>query len=45
MSFALAALRARAPIRVLDTDNVITSFPGFVEQARALGLDLDRVAD
>jgi 3-phosphoshikimate 1-carboxyvinyltransferase len=43
MSFALAALRAQAPIRVLDTDNVATSFPGFVDQARALGLDLQRV--
>jgi 3-phosphoshikimate 1-carboxyvinyltransferase len=40
MSFALAALRARAPIRVQDTTNVATSFPGFAELAREAGLDI-----
>jgi 3-phosphoshikimate 1-carboxyvinyltransferase len=38
MSFAVASLRARAPIRVLDVANVGTSFPGFVELARSIGL-------
>jgi 3-phosphoshikimate 1-carboxyvinyltransferase len=45
MSFALAALRAREPIHVHDTDNVGTSFPGFLEQAVALGLVLERAMD
>ena len=38
MSFAVASLRARAPIRILDVANVATSFPGFVELARSIGL-------
>jgi 3-phosphoshikimate 1-carboxyvinyltransferase len=43
MSFAMAALRASAPITILDCANVNTSFPGFAELARGAGLDL-RVA-
>jgi 3-phosphoshikimate 1-carboxyvinyltransferase len=38
MAFAVAALRASAPIEILDVANVATSFPGFVETARAAGL-------
>lgn len=38
MAFAIAALRASAPIKILDCTNVATSFPGFVECARAAGL-------
>jgi 3-phosphoshikimate 1-carboxyvinyltransferase len=38
MSFAVASLKARAPIRILDVANVATSFPGFVELARSIGL-------
>jgi 3-phosphoshikimate 1-carboxyvinyltransferase len=38
MSFAIGAARATAPVRILDTDNVATSFPGFVSQAAAVGL-------
>jgi 3-phosphoshikimate 1-carboxyvinyltransferase len=38
MAFAIAALRARAPITVTDCANVATSFPGFVELARSAGL-------
>jgi 3-phosphoshikimate 1-carboxyvinyltransferase len=38
MSFAVAALRAREPIRIRDTEVVDTSFPGFVRLARAAGL-------
>jgi len=40
MSFAMAALRAKAPIRILDCANVNTSFPGFVSLASQAGLHL-----
>ncbi|MBK9655331.1 MAG: 3-phosphoshikimate 1-carboxyvinyltransferase [Rhodanobacteraceae bacterium] len=38
MSFAVASLRARGELRILDCANVDTSFPGFVELAAAAGL-------
>jgi 3-phosphoshikimate 1-carboxyvinyltransferase len=38
MSFAMAALRAEQPIRILDCANVATSFPGFSALARQGGL-------
>ncbi len=38
MAFAIAALRASAPITVTDCANVDTSFPGFVASAAACGL-------
>ncbi|MCH8505302.1 MAG: 3-phosphoshikimate 1-carboxyvinyltransferase [Ectothiorhodospiraceae bacterium] len=41
MSFAMAGLRASAPIEILDCDNVVTSFPGFARLARRSGLRLD----
>jgi 3-phosphoshikimate 1-carboxyvinyltransferase len=41
MAFAVAALRASAPIEILDVANVATSFPGFVTTARAAGLRLE----
>jgi 3-phosphoshikimate 1-carboxyvinyltransferase len=40
MSFAVASLRAAAPIIIRDVANVATSFPGFVDLARKAGLDL-----
>jgi 3-phosphoshikimate 1-carboxyvinyltransferase len=40
MAFAVAALRAGAPLRIEDTANVATSFPGFAALARSTGLDL-----
>jgi 3-phosphoshikimate 1-carboxyvinyltransferase len=40
MAFAVAALRASAPIEIDDVLNVSTSFPGFEECARRAGLDL-----
>jgi len=40
MAFAIAALRAGAPIAITDCANVATSFPGFVELARAAGLKI-----
>jgi 3-phosphoshikimate 1-carboxyvinyltransferase len=41
MAFAVAALRASAPIEIADVANVATSFPGFMETARAAGLALE----
>jgi 5-enolpyruvylshikimate-3-phosphate synthase len=41
MAFAMASLRAAGPITILDTENVATSFPGFVSLARHAGLLLD----
>ena len=35
------ALRASAPIEILDVANVATSFPGFVDTARAAGLGVE----
>jgi 3-phosphoshikimate 1-carboxyvinyltransferase len=40
MSFAIAALRADAEIRVADADNVATSFPGFDLLTAGLGLQI-----
>ncbi len=40
MSFAIAALRAEQPIRILDCANVNTSFPGFASLAAASGLNI-----
>lgn len=41
MSFAMAALRAAAPIVIADCDYVDTSFPGFVELAASAGLAIE----
>jgi len=41
MSFAMAGLRASAPITIRNCANVATSFPNFVELACAAGLDLE----
>jgi 3-phosphoshikimate 1-carboxyvinyltransferase len=38
MSFAVASLRAEAPIEILNTAEVATSFPSFLEVAAAAGL-------
>jgi 3-phosphoshikimate 1-carboxyvinyltransferase len=40
MSFAIASLRAAAPIEIRDVANVATSFPGFAGLARSVGLKL-----
>jgi 3-phosphoshikimate 1-carboxyvinyltransferase len=40
MAFAVAALRARAPLEIEDVANVATSFPGFVGIARQAGLQI-----
>ncbi len=38
MSFALTGLVAEAPVRIRDCANVATSFPGFLDSARAIGM-------
>ena len=40
MAFTMAALRASAPIVIEDCINVNTSFPGFVDLARGVGIDI-----
>lgn len=40
MAFAMAALRATGPIEIDDCANVNTSFPAFIDLARATGLDV-----
>ena len=45
MSFAVASLRAAGVIGIRDVANVATSFPGFVQLARSVGLALSESAD
>jgi 3-phosphoshikimate 1-carboxyvinyltransferase len=40
MSFSVASLRSRGPLRIRDVANVATSFPDFPGVARAAGLDV-----
>jgi 3-phosphoshikimate 1-carboxyvinyltransferase len=40
MSFVIASLRAGAPIEILNTAEVATSFPNFLEVAGAVGLEV-----
>ena len=40
MAFAMAGLRAEQPIRILDCENVATSFPGFSDLASKTGLSM-----
>jgi 3-phosphoshikimate 1-carboxyvinyltransferase len=44
MSFAVASLRAGAPIEILDVSNVATSFPGFAALASSVGLGIEERA-
>jgi 3-phosphoshikimate 1-carboxyvinyltransferase len=41
MAFAVASLRARSALEVLDVANVATSFPGFEDTSRAAGLQIE----
>lgn len=43
MSFAIAALRSQKEIKILDCDNVATSFPNFVDLAAQAGLAIEEV--
>ena len=40
MSFAIASLRATADIRITDCIHVATSFPGFIELASSVGIQI-----
>ncbi len=44
MSFAIAGLRAKSPIRVKDSTNVVTSFPTFVQLAQQTGINLEVIS-
>lgn len=44
MAFAVAGLRASGTIRIRDCANVATSFPGFLQLARSVGMRLDSEA-
>ncbi|MGC4027791.1 MAG: 3-phosphoshikimate 1-carboxyvinyltransferase [Steroidobacteraceae bacterium] len=44
MAFTIASLISDGPIRVCDVANVDTSFPGFVEAARGVGLAVEPTA-
>lgn len=41
MAFAMASLRAAAPLEIRDCANVDTSFPGFARLAAQAGLDIE----
>ncbi len=41
MAFAVAGLAARGPLEIRDVANVATSFPGFLELSRAVGLRIE----
>ncbi|HYE34535.1 3-phosphoshikimate 1-carboxyvinyltransferase [Methylocaldum sp.] len=43
MAFSMAALRAGGSIEIEDCANVNTSFPGFVELARKMGLNITAI--
>jgi len=45
MSFAVAATRAGWPVRIEDTAAVDTSFPGFVQCLRSLGVGINSFTD
>lgn len=45
MAFAIAAMAADGPVVIRDAANVATSFPGFGEAARQIGLDVSEVND
>jgi 3-phosphoshikimate 1-carboxyvinyltransferase len=40
MAFAVGAIAAEGPIRISDTKNVATSFPGFTESACSVGMNI-----
>jgi 3-phosphoshikimate 1-carboxyvinyltransferase len=44
MSFGIASLRASESITIRDVANVATSFPGFVDLARSVGLNITEQA-
>lgn len=45
MAFAVLAGCATGPVRILDTRNIATSFPDFIEQAGSVGLQMHMPTD
>ena len=45
MAFSIAALKAKDPILIEDCENVATSFPGFVDLANSVGMDIKEISD
>jgi 3-phosphoshikimate 1-carboxyvinyltransferase len=45
MAFAVAAIRADGPLRIENTASVNTSFPGFADCLRGLGVDLSEMSE
>ncbi|MDX1443758.1 MAG: 3-phosphoshikimate 1-carboxyvinyltransferase [Gammaproteobacteria bacterium] len=45
MAFAIAATRARGPVRIRNIDNVATSYPAFREDLARLGADIQEVTE
>ncbi len=45
MAFAVASLRASAPLEIYDVANVATSFPSFVELANQAGLEIEETEE
>jgi len=43
MSFAVASLRSNHPIEINGVDNVMTSFPNFVDLANSAGMDITEI--
>lgn len=44
MAFAMAGVAARGPVTVRDCKNVDTSFPGFVELAQGVGVEIRSIS-
>ncbi|MDH3714112.1 MAG: 3-phosphoshikimate 1-carboxyvinyltransferase [Gammaproteobacteria bacterium] len=44
MAMAVAATVAAGPVTIADSDNIATSYPGFVEQAATVGMRVQEVA-
>ena len=42
MIFLIAGLNCNQPITVLDCDNILTSFPAFIELTASLGYNLEK---
>ena len=45
MAFSIAAIKAKGPILIEDCENVATSFPGFVDLANSVGMDIKEISD
>ncbi len=43
MAFAIAGAFADAPVTIRNTQNIETSYPGFVADMRQLGLDIEEI--